>query len=674
MKSIEIIGFIIVLLMNNLLFGQDDVLFQYGSHQVTQSEFEYVFAKNNPEVENVSKQDLEDYLDLYIKFKLKVAAAVDMQVDTLPGVRNDLKVYLEQLFNSYVDKKIIDTLINEAYERMKYDLHLSHILVQVSPNAKPEDTLKAYTRIMNIRSEILGGRPFDKVAVELSDDKYVKQNKGDIGYISGLLIPFYNFETTAYNTPVGKLSMPVRTRLGYHLIKVMDKRKAMGTVQLKHILVKFPKNPAPSDIEKARKKADSLYNLIENGASFDAVATANSDDKLSASKGGLMEPFGSGSMVPVFEDRAYALEKDGDMSKPFQSNIGFHIIKRVSRTPLKPLDEIRDQLKRKIQQDERYQIARNRLIRQYKETHSFIQFNDRAEPLVTRLDSSILNASWKYVPKPADSVELFVIGNKSYYGVDLLRYIQKYQVRKRNGDFPELLDEYYRKFIERSVLEYGIEHEPGDYNMIKKEYYEGIVMFAAMEKMVWTKAVQDSAGLQAYYDAHKNDHKWGERMVVDVYRIKGYVKKKIQDTTSNPPKDTVIIVADSVYTMKLVNKAEKWIGKKIPDFIVSKLNKKNAGRDNVQYNRAKVLEDNSDASRKLWKTQPGRYVKTKFEDGTYEIMMMDRMIGPEPKLLSEARGAFISDYQNQLEKDWINELKGKYPVKINMDVLDKMAN
>jgi peptidyl-prolyl cis-trans isomerase SurA len=671
MKSIGIIGFIIVLLMNNLLFGQDDVLFQYGSHQVTQDEFEYVFAKNNPEVEHVSKQDLDDYLDLYIKFKLKVAAAVDMHVDTLPGVKNDLKVYLAQLFNSYVDKKIMDTLMNEAYDRMQYDLHLSHILVQVSPNAKPEDTLKAYFRIMNIRSEILGGKPFDKAAIEQSDDKYVKQNKGDIGYITGMLIPFYNFETKAYSTPIGKVSLPIRTRLGYHLIKVQDKRKAMGTIQLRHILVKLPKKPAPSDIEKARREADSLYHLIENGATFEDVAMANSDDKLSASKGGLMDAFGAGSMVPVFENQAYALELDGDMSKPFQSNIGFHIIKRVSRTPVQPLEEIKEELKRKIQQDERYKIVWNRLVRHYKETYSFIEFNDRVEPLVTRLDSTILNASWKYTLQKDDAVELFVIGNKSYYGTDLLKYIQQNQVRKRSGDFPELLNEYYRKFIERSVLEYGIEHEPNDYNMIKKEYYEGIVMFAAMEKMVWTKAVQDSAGLQAYYEAHKNEHQWGERMVVDVYRIKGYVEKKIKNDT-NPGLDTVIIVPDSVYTLKLVAKAEKYIGKKIPDYIVSKLNKKNVGRDNVQYDRAKVLEDNSEASRKLWKTQPGRYVKTKFEDGTYEIMMMDRMIGPEPKLLSEARGAFISDYQGQLEKDWINDLKGKYPVRINQDVLQKL--
>ena len=623
---------------------QSPTLFSFDDESVSLSEFKYVYFKNNPNNPDPTLEDLQEYLKLYINFKLKVAEAENKQVDTLPNVRRDLSNYLEQLYKSSLEKILMADLVDEAYKRMQQDVRVSHILISVAPDAKPEDTLKAYQKIMSIRDRLIGGEDFEKVAMEVSDDKYVQENKGDIGYITALSVPFYNFETAAYETPVGSVSLPVRTRLGYHLVHPTDKRPAMGSMEVAHILVKVPDDATEADFKKAKAKADSLYQLLQNGADFSEVAKAHSDDQMTADNGGLMEPFGAGRMIPTFEIAAYNLKHDGDISKPFKSRFGYHIIKRVSRTGIGEKADVAEDLKKKIQRDERFNIARERQLEAYKKKFSYVEFPDRFEPLTKLVDSTLLEGKWKYsgLSKSMNKT-LFMLQDQEYTADDFLKFVAQNQVRQRGITPKAALEQMYEKFKERSILEYGISKVDEDYPMLKQEYHDGILMFALMDDQVWSKAIKDTAGLEAYYAQHKSDHMWDTRAHAKIYTIH-----------------------DPAQADKIRQKAEKWDDEKL----LSKFNEE--GQEPVlTISEVKVEKGtNPMVDTTGWKEGFGKMQQV--NDSTMEVVRVMGTISPEPKALDEARGAFISDYQQYLEKTWVESLRKKYPVTLHEDLLQKL--
>lgn len=623
---------------------QSPVLFSFDDESVSLPEFKYVYFKNNPNNPDPTIQDLQEYLNLYINFKLKVAEAENKHVDTLPNVRRDLSNYLEQLYKSSLEKILMDDLLNEAYERMKQDVRVSHILISVAPDAKPEDTLKAYQKIMSVRDQLLNSKDFEKVAQEVSDDQYVQENKGDIGYITALSIPFYNFETAAYETPVGSVSLPVRTRLGYHLVHPTDKRPAMGSIQVAHILVKVPEDATDEDFKKAKAKADSLYRLLQNGADFGEVAKAHSDDKMTADNGGLMEPFGAGRMIPSFEITAYNLKQDGDIAKPFKSKFGYHIIKRVSRTGIGEKADLEEDMKKKIQRDERFNIARERQLADYKKKFAFVEFPDRFDPLTKLADSTLLEGKWSYDGLPKDmNKTLFMLQDREYTADDFLEFVAQNQVRQRGITPKAALEQMYEKFKERSILEYGISKVDEDYPMLKQEYHDGILMFALMDDQVWSKAIKDTAGLEAYYAQHKSDHMWDTRAHAKIYTIH-----------------------DPAQAEKIMKKAEKWDDDKLR----SKFNKDEANPV-LTISEVKVEKGtNPMVDTTGW--EMGFGTMQQVNDSTLEVVRVLGTVPPEPKALNEARGAFISDYQQYLEKTWVESLRKKYPVTLHDDLLQKL--
>lgn len=651
MKSIAWFVTAIVLLCGQHIWAQQSNspdLFTYGDRTVSLSEFEYVFFKNNPNNSDPTIQDLKDYLDLYINFKLKVAEAHAQQIDTLPNVRRDLSNYLEQLFTSSLEKLLMDSLVAEAQERIQHDVRVKHILVSVGQDAAPEDTLKAYQKIMSVRDRLIKGEDFDKVALEVSEDNYVQENKGDIGYITALSIPFYNFETAAYSTPVGSVSLPVRTRLGYHLIKPTDRRSALGTIQVAHILVKVPEQGATEeDFATAEAKADSLYGLIQKGQEFEEIARQHSDDQMSRSNGGVMEPFGAGRMIPSFEIAAYNLEEDGAISEPFRTRYGYHIIKRLNRKPVGEEDvDVSDQLKSKIKRDQRYNVAREQKLETFKRQYSFIEFPDRLEPLKSLVDSSLIQGRWNYKGLgDLDNKDLFMLKNQSYTSDDFMTYVAKMQVRQRSGDPNGILENMYENFKERSILEYGISRIDKDYPLLKQEYNDGILMFALMDEMVWSRAIRDTSGLEDYYANHKSDHMWDKRAEAVLYTIH-----------------------DRDKTEKVVSKASKWDAEKM-------MRKFNKDPENpvLEYQKIKVEKGgNALVDSTGWKNGVGDVHM--LNDSTAQLVKVLGTVPPEPKKLSEARGAFISDYQQFLEKRWVQGLREKYPIKVKEEELKKLVD
>ena len=626
---------------------KDPILFTYGSHSVSKSEFEYVFRKNNPEIGDPTLEDLKSYLDLYIKFKLKVAAAEDVRLDTAEAVRNDLKTYLDQLYQSYYDKMVMSPLMKEVEQRWMTDVRGKHILIRLKKKATPEDTLQAYQRIMKIRDRIIGGEDFSKVAREESEDEYVKFNGGDIGYVAVLALPFYSFENALYNTDVGKVSMPVRTSLGYHLVMPTEKRPAMGSVTVAHILIKVDANAGEEDWREAHEKANAIYEKLKAGEEFGTLAAKFSDDEATRSKGGEMPPFGTGQMVPEFEKAAYSLKEDSSFTTPFRSRYGYHILMLLDKKDKPAFVDHEARIKRQIKKDERYRIAQKRTLAQLKRAYAFKGLNPSLDKISSKLDSSVYFGKYK-VPlfEEQENIPLFEIDGRIYHMRDLLKYIELNQRYARNKSLKTIVKEAYEAFIEHTLMERAFADRFPEYARLKEEYREGILMFAMMQDSVWNKALADSVGLEEYYMRHKDKYHWNERAIIEIYHI-------LDPAAIN------------------IKKLKKIAGKKGRKGVLDTFNDSSHVVIRVE---PEMVEKGEPAvlTEEMWKK--GWYEANPAEEGEgFTLIYVKKLKKPTPKTLDEARGLYVADYQNELEAEWVERLKKRYPVKVNEDVLKSIV-
>ena len=323
----------ILVLAFTALFAQNETVFTYGPYKVSKSEFVDVYSKNNISAKgNFDDKSIREYLDLYIKFKLKVQEAKDMKLNEKEAIIKEFETYRKQLAKSYlVDKKVTEQLLQEAYERAKKEVKASHILLRLAPDASPEDTLKVYQNAMGIRKQLIDGKEdFAKVAKEKSEDPSAKKNGGDLGYFSVLQM-VYPFECGAYNTKKGNISMPVRTQFGYHLIKVDDVRPANGSIKTAHLFIKVPQSIIEDKNSTYKKKIDDIYAKLKAGEKFETLVAQFSEDPTTAQKGGELPWFTSGRMIKSYEDAAFALKANGDVSEPIRTAYGWHIIKRIDK-------------------------------------------------------------------------------------------------------------------------------------------------------------------------------------------------------------------------------------------------------------------------------------------------------------------------------------------------------
>jgi peptidyl-prolyl cis-trans isomerase SurA len=373
MKRIVLVLLISVLALSVNAQEKDPVLLNVGGKEVKLSEFNAIFNKNKNN-EKITESSINEYLDLYIKFKLKVREAEALGYDTLPKFINELKGYRKQLAEPYLtDKDVTESLIKEAYERMTQDVKASHILIKLEEDPLPADTLAAYNKAIKIRNRIIAGEDFGKVAKETSEDPSAQKNNGNLGYFSAMHM-VYPFESAAYNTKVGAISMPARTKFGYHIIKVLDKRPARGTVKVAHIMVRADKNESSEDSAAKKQKIDEIYEkLTKDNQDFSALAKQFSDDKGSAQRGGELPEFNTGKMVEEFENTAFSLKNDGDISTPIKTDYGWHIIKRLSLKTLDSYDEMYSSLKGKVARDSRSNRSKVALLSKIKSENNFVE-------------------------------------------------------------------------------------------------------------------------------------------------------------------------------------------------------------------------------------------------------------------------------------------------------------
>ncbi|HYG52760.1 MAG TPA: peptidylprolyl isomerase [Flavobacteriales bacterium] len=632
---------------------KDEVIMTVKGKPVYKSEFENIYKKNNKEV-NVSKEALDEYMVLFTNFKLKVTEAEEMGMDTVRKFRDELDGYRKQLAKPYlVDQNMNDNMIMEAYDRLKTEVRASHILIKCEMDAAPEDTLKAYKKAMSIREKVLKSNDFGAIAAipGNSDDPSATKNKGDLGYFTSLQM-VYPFENACYKLKVGEISMPVRTRFGYHIIKVVDKRPSRGQIRVAHIMIiAKPEDPAEKQ-ENARKKAEEILAKVKAGEDFAALASQYSEDQSSSRKGGELPAFGSGRMVPEFEDAAFALKTDGEISSIVKTNYGYHIIKRLELKMLEPFDEKKAELKQKIQRDTRSFLPKKSFIAKLKTKYNYADLNKKKDlyAFYAVVDTSIFDNEWKMEKAKGMEKPLAKFADKTYTQKDFAMYLWKNQRKQKNQDIKSYINNQYETFMGDELINYEdskLEEQHPEFRALMKEYRDGILLFDLTDKKVWSKAVKDTAGLREYYNKNKTNYMHPERYDVVIYTCKDAdLAKKVRSEVKKGKltDDKILELFNKESQLNL--KIEKGIFNAEEKDIIVK-----SGALTQKLGPDKLTADYKDASNQTV------FIKLK------------EVLKPSPKSLIEAKGPITSDYQTWLEKEWIDSLKAKYPVVVNKDVL-----
>ncbi len=663
----KILFFTAFVLASLVTFGQKSLLkkdlLNIAGQKITAGEFLKVYEKNGTEGEDTTS--LKDYLQLYINFRLKVLEAENRKMDTMPAFKRELKSYRKQLARPYfVDERVTDSLVKQAYHRMQYDIRASHILIRVSPDAPPADTLKAWNKIVNIRKEILHGMDFGKAAVKYSEDPSARDQKpipgrrrghrgnhGDLGYFS-VFNMVYPFEEAAYNTPVDSVSPPVRTRFGYHLIKVTDKRPAMGVAEVEHIFVALKPGYSKADSAAKAEKIQNIYKKIKEGMPFEEAAKKYSEDRGSSNRGGRLPKFTSARIVPQFVEQIDRL-KPGEISKPFQTIYGFHIIKLLDRKQPGSFAKEAPQLKEKVARDQRGKKSKEAVLAKIKKDNDLRIFQDAKNALFEAIDSTVLSGKFN-----ADSLSgswnhaLMEIGKTHpdvYIQKDFAKYVQQHQHERNYTDKSVMLNRLFRRFVNDNCLKYENEHLEElypDFKALMQEYHDGILLFNLMDKMVWTKAMQDTLGLKQYYAAHRQKYTHGTEARAMLFSC---------------PKNKLPIL-DSLLQQYKDN--EDSLFKEIRQ---GKIRLQGLTADSGTFQKG----DNRVLDSIPWKKGLSHPIVSEVENKA-TVVFIRKVVPPGIMTFDAARGLVVSDYQDVLEKEWVQQLRKKYPVKINEKVLHKL--
>ncbi len=641
MRCISFLTLITLFLINGVT-GQsgDPVLFTIDGQSVNASEFAYIYEKNNREDADYTESSLREYLDLYTKFKLKVREAYAMQLDTIPQLQAELAGYRKQLADSYLtDKEITERLTEEAFERMKHDVHVAHILVKTNPNV-PSDTLKAYEKIQATYQKLAEGGDWKTITREVSEDSFTRNFEGDLGYITAVMPNgFYAFETAAYETEAGKFSKPVRTSLGYHIVKVIDVRPARGEMDIAHILLRTKKDG--SDNQEVKARIDQIHDKLDAGETFEVLAKEYSEDKATGERGGGIGSITINQYEADFENAVYALENDGDYTEPVRSTLGWHIIKRVRVRPVRTLEASRKKIESQISKDERIKAARNSMVNRIKREAGFSLDQNVFNDFVANAGDDLQTYRWK-VPT-VESQTLMTLGEDTYTNIDFGQYVlsnaRTRMALPRGTSNEDILSQVLDDFVNDKALFYeekNLSDKYPEFKSLMREYEEGILLFEATKINVWDKASKDTAGLSAFHAAHRNDYMWEERIEV------------------------ATVTLDSASLSKLPT-VKKWAVGKPVAAVADKAAKK---KINLEITRRIYQKDDELPYGLTW--AEGQMAD--LPDGS-GFVSVEKIIPPTPKKLEEAMGYIIADYQDQLEKDWVAALKAKYPVSINDDVL-----
>ena len=641
MRQVSLFLFLISL---NIYFGQEKAILSIDNEQVLKSEFEQIYWKNKKE-KIATKEDLDEYIKLFVNFKLKVKAAEELGLDTTKKFKDELIGYRVQLEKPYlIDTSINEELINEAYYRTINEVSASHIMIKLGPNPSANDTMAAYKKIESIRNKINSGvASFEELAEEVSEDPSAKFNKGNLGFFNAFKM-LYLFECAAYETPIGKVSKPVRTRYGYHLVKPNLIRKAKGKMRTSHIMITT--SPRVKDNEASETKINSIFNELKlNNKTFEELAVEYSEDRKSAKKGGEIGWISSaGNFYPEFEKTVFSLKKDGEYSQPFKTPNGWHIVKRLEFEPIRDLSDLKYELKNKIQKDSRAQKTKSSFINQLKVEYN-LKENFNQKSLLSIIRKKNINNDNISEFQEIKELNSYIISFSeiNFSNWDFLNYLSGTKMLDKCKNDVKLLNDMYQRFIDNKLIEYEktqLERKHPDFKALMKEYRDGILLFEISDQNIWTKAIKDTSGLKEFFNDNRNKWEYPNRVNATVF---------------------------SSSSKKIIKKAYslKKKGNISNDSIIKILNKENPL--NISFEN-KLIEDFKVYNSSYEDLEKGINNPTLINNKWFFIYAKEKL-DQRQKELKEAEGIIVSAYQNYLEESWIKSLKKKYAIKIDYNTL-----
>ncbi|MDP4283441.1 MAG: peptidylprolyl isomerase [Bacteroidota bacterium] len=621
--------------------GFCQTLFTYGKHAISADEFIRAYNKNKT-ANSDNDQALRDYLNLYINFKLKVQEAKDQHLDTLPSLEADLQNFRSQIEGNYLkDDKEVKALDNEAFTRSQKDIHVLHFFIALPDQATPADTAKYYQAISEVDRQLkLNDSPENILKNVNKDGISVQEN--DLGFVTVFTLP-YEFENIVYGLKQGQVGNSYRTKKGWHIFKNLEERHAFGKIKIAQILFAVPAGfIAPR--AQTKKLADSVYNLLINGGDFAELAKIYSTDRMTYMDGGIMPEFGVAKYKPDFEKMAFSLTHDGEISKPFETEFGYHIIKRIAATPVPPDqndDNFMADLKQKVSNDSRIEIAKQKFVTEILPKIGFKEYKVNKENLWKVTDSSLLGNKNITAGNVNEKTNLFSYNNNAKVKVsDWILYLRNTN-HAQAGAMHESYKQLFPGFISASAVE-NYRNRLQDFNAAFKnqinEFKEGNMLFEIMQRQVWGKASADSTGLREYYNLHKDKYWW------------------------KPSADAIIFscanenVAKS--SMEQINKGKSW-----KDIMNENASQVQADSGRFELTQIPVNEK-IDFSPELI-TSP---VINKTGGTAVFTQILKLYPNHQQRNFEDARGLVISDYQNFLEEKWIEKLKKQYPVKVDEKV------
>lgn len=657
-RLVTILFSVIFLFVIRLADAQENpVILKVAGEEITKKDFLNVYQKNNVNGDVVDRKSLEEYMELYINFRLKVKEAEELGMDTARAFIDELAGYRNQLAQPYlIDEKMNRTLLEEAYNRKKEDIRASHLLIKVEKNAQPADTLAAYKRIMALRKQAIKGDDFGQLAMDHSDDlsardrtvdkQTIKGNKGDLGYFT-VFDMVYPFETGAYNTQLGEISMPVRSDFGYHLIKVTDRKPALGKVQVAHILLRPQPNATAADSAEIANKVQDIYKRISTGEDFARMAEQFSDDKTTSTKGGILPWFGANKMIPEFIKEVSKLKQLNEVSKPFSSSYGWHIVKLLEKKDIGTYEDNLNDLKQNLSRSDRAKKSEEALVNRIKDEYKFTENMKARKEFYKVVNDSIFTAAWDASSAKGMDKTLFTIGRLAITQQDFANWLVKSQRKRAPENINTFVDNMYKSFVTEELLAYEdsqLENKYPEFRSLMQEYRDGILLFELTEQKIWSKAGKDTLGLEAFYEENKKDYMWPQRVDATIYTIDS-TDKKITDQVKASIKKGIV----GNELLELINNDSTAI---------------------LTIDRLKAVKGENELTDAVeWKTNATADV---VKDGKTMLVMVNEVIAPEPKKLNEARGIITANYQDYLERQWIKELRAKYPYEVNVPVLSSI--
>jgi peptidyl-prolyl cis-trans isomerase SurA len=626
--------------ISNAQITDDDTLLTIANTPVSANEFVRVYNKNLNLVQDDSQKEIDSYLELFINYKLKLTEAKALRYDKDPVYLKEFQSYKNQLTQSYLtDKNVTDDLIREAYDRTTNEVKAQHILILL--DEVETDTLVAYSKVEAYRERLVN-EDFESLKKELHNGKNVFVE--DLGYFSAFKM-VYNFESAAYATEVGAVSQPFRTRFGFHVVKILEKRKSRGQVSVAHIMIA---NTQKDSTLVAKDRIQELQRLLLQGDDFGELAKQFSDDKSSSNRGGELSPFKSGQInSEIFETTAFELSPSNPISKPIQTQFGWHILKYINKIPVKSFEELQPELESQVGKDSRSQLVKAKLLEQLLVEYQIENPNSKLMNIELNLIYITSEKAWGFSKDFDNNLPFLTIKNQTYTYQDFLNFINANQKsNKKEWTTAVVVKKQYASFLEQSVIQYkkdNLESENEEFAHVLNEYREGLLLFELMQDKIWEGAKNDSIGLQEFYNANKQNYVWPERIEGSVARSTNakYIKKVRkywQKNSSNEEIDEAI----------------------------------NKDQQNVIFSNGELELGQAPLPKNFnvrTKTPISELIK---ENNSFYVVNVKEFKPKSQKTFEEAKGQLIADYQIALESKWTQELRTKFKVDVNESVLAKV--